>query len=296
MGFPIVAAITAGAQLAGQGINALTQSNANRKQEAFSREMYATQRKDSLADWTMQNEYNSPAEQMKRLQLAGLNPNLVYGNGAVNTAQPNRATQAQSISPQASKFDLGSITSMYFDTQMRQQQLDNLKTQNSAIAAETALKIARETGIMTDNQLKKFNLDYQMQLAPTSLDIQKQNLRNLQTTGVSTADANKRANEIQPLAKDKMSAEILNLAQTTAKSKTDQQYVQLQKNIAENNRQLETKRIELANAKTDEETKQIQQTIKGLEFDNSQINKIIKTIPALSPIIQALRFFFKTKN
>ena len=33
----------------------------------------------------MQNEYNTPANQMKRLQDAGLNPNLIYGSGSANT-------------------------------------------------------------------------------------------------------------------------------------------------------------------------------------------------------------------
>ena len=41
-------------------------------------------RRQQLADqqnvkfWNMQNEYNTPANQMKRLQDAGLNPNLIY--------------------------------------------------------------------------------------------------------------------------------------------------------------------------------------------------------------------------
>jgi len=35
--------------------------------------------------WKMQNEYNTPANQMKRLKDAGLNPNLIYGSGSANT-------------------------------------------------------------------------------------------------------------------------------------------------------------------------------------------------------------------
>ncbi len=37
----------------------------------------------NIENWQMQNEYNSPANQMQRLKDAGLNPNLVYGNGSV---------------------------------------------------------------------------------------------------------------------------------------------------------------------------------------------------------------------
>ena len=56
-------------------------------------------RRQQLADqqnirfWKMQNEYNTPANQMKRLQDAGLNPNLIYGSGSANTGV------AGSISP-----------------------------------------------------------------------------------------------------------------------------------------------------------------------------------------------------
>lgn len=38
---------------------------------------------DSVSLWNMNNAYNSPTQQMKRLKDAGLNPNLVYGNGSV---------------------------------------------------------------------------------------------------------------------------------------------------------------------------------------------------------------------
>ena len=41
---------------------------------------------DPYGDWLKQQLYNSPVEQMKRLQDAGLNPNLIYANGVSNTA------------------------------------------------------------------------------------------------------------------------------------------------------------------------------------------------------------------
>lgn len=43
--------------------------------------------------WREANEYNSPRAQMDRLKAAGLNPNLVYGNGsAVNTAPTQKTS------------------------------------------------------------------------------------------------------------------------------------------------------------------------------------------------------------
>jgi hypothetical protein len=40
----------------------------------------------NLDMWKMQNEYNSPQAQMQRFQEAGLNPNLIYGQGSAGNA------------------------------------------------------------------------------------------------------------------------------------------------------------------------------------------------------------------
>lgn len=37
----------------------------------------------AMLSWTLANDYNHPIQQMERLKVAGLNPNLVYGSGSV---------------------------------------------------------------------------------------------------------------------------------------------------------------------------------------------------------------------
>lgn len=61
---------------AGNLANALIQRNWQKddSKKAFERSLYA---------WDLNNEYNSPAQQMQRLREAGLNPNLIYGSGSV---------------------------------------------------------------------------------------------------------------------------------------------------------------------------------------------------------------------
>lgn len=79
----MVAAIANSGANIGQNVaSGILQGAQNRATRKFAREQYDRQRQDNLADWTMQNEYNSPTSQMARLREAGLNPNLVYGNGA----------------------------------------------------------------------------------------------------------------------------------------------------------------------------------------------------------------------
>lgn len=80
----------------GDFIGAISQGIQNRKQRDFELDMYNRQRSDALADWNMNNTYNAPSAQMARLKAAGLNPNLVYGNGSVvaNTQAMPRAASS----------------------------------------------------------------------------------------------------------------------------------------------------------------------------------------------------------
>ena len=52
-----------------------------------------------------QNEYNKPINQMKRLREAGLNPNLVYGNGADTLSAGPSGAMAKVTPVHVSDFD-----------------------------------------------------------------------------------------------------------------------------------------------------------------------------------------------
>lgn len=78
--------IGAGAQLVGGISNAVK----GRKTRKHDKQMYDKQRKDQLEDWHRANEYNSPANQMKLLKEAGINPQLaVGGNEFVSANTPS---------------------------------------------------------------------------------------------------------------------------------------------------------------------------------------------------------------
>lgn len=161
--------ITGGASLIGGLINGGSQKATNEQEKQFALEMYERQKRDANDQWTKQNEYNSPQSQMSRLRDAGLNPNLVYGNGsAVNTASPISTPQQPKWSPTAPRYGDGvngatGALASYFDVQMRQAQIDNLKTQNSVLQADQALK-----------QSQRLNVDANTGLAANSLDFNKQ--------------------------------------------------------------------------------------------------------------------------
>lgn len=141
----IGAIIGAAAGLGGSILNAGLQNRTNQQQLAFNREMYDKQKQDSLMFWNMQNDYNSPVAQMQRLREAGLNPNLVYGKGADNTAMAIGRPAPGSYNPKAPQVDFSSIPMMagvYADLKMKQAQTDNLRTQNTVLAQDALLKQA----------------------------------------------------------------------------------------------------------------------------------------------------------
>lgn len=141
MAIPIAPLLNAGSSLLDTGLNALFQGGANRKARQYATEMYERQRRDALADWNMQNEYNSPMAQMARLRDAGLNPNLVYGHGAAQTtAGVPRGVNADSWRPVAPQINTGGALSNYYDIQLKEAQIDNLKATNTVLQQDALLK------------------------------------------------------------------------------------------------------------------------------------------------------------
>ena len=186
------AALTSSAQVLSSAMNYAATGDTNRRTLRYNREMYERQRKDALADWDMQNQYNSPAAQMQRLREAGLNPNLVYGKGADNVAQQVRSTDAKSWSPEVPKFDLSGPLMSYYDVQMREAQTDNLRAQNEAIKNEALLKALQGSKVAAETARSKFDLGLAEDMRGMSLEAMKQNIRKMTVGSDYLTDKNER--------------------------------------------------------------------------------------------------------
>lgn len=93
--------------------------------------------------WNKANEYNSPSAQMERYKAAGLNPNLIYGNGASagNTANSLPKYQAPTVRYDYMPWaNLGNALSQYADLELRAAQIDNLKKNSEIKVAEKESK------------------------------------------------------------------------------------------------------------------------------------------------------------
>lgn len=195
------AAGAAGGNLLDNALNMAFTGAQNKKSRKWSEKMYGKQRADALADWNMQNEYNSPSAQMSRLKAAGLNPNLVYGNGAdAQSSGTVRSSGVPGAEFRAPQFHVGEALSSYFDTKIKQAQYDNLKTQNTVAEQDALLKAAQviQTTAATgktkaDTASVEFDTMLKNQIKEISVQAAQAGLNKTLADTQFTLDSNERA-------------------------------------------------------------------------------------------------------
>lgn len=128
------------------------QQEENQKNRDYNLQLAKMQNEWNLQQWERENEYNNPLNQMARLKAAGLNPNLVYGNGAGQTTSapsPNLTSGAPSspvdMSLLAQRPTVGQIMNQALQNRSIQAQIDKTdaetrKTLADAGISETDLK------------------------------------------------------------------------------------------------------------------------------------------------------------
>jgi hypothetical protein len=268
---PIPLAIAA--PLIGQGINAVSQLLTNRSQKKYAQSAYAQQRKDSLADYTMQNEYNSPQKQMERLKMAGLNPNLAYGS--VNTTSaPIRSTDAKSYSPQAPQIDTSSIQSglmNQYDIDIKKEQANNLRTQNTVQIQDALLKAAQILATNQGTKKSAFDLSMAESLKENSLQVAQANLKNIQANTQTTLDSNERAAAMQAPTLLKAAEDVLTMRMNRTKTIVEKEQI----------------RQQIENLKTDNRIKNLDENLKQIGVqpgDNILLRMLAQILDGLNPI------------
>lgn len=199
------AAALAGAQILGSAANSISQGNMNRKNRAFSREMYNQQYSDNIDFWNMQNSYNDPQQQMQRLQNAGLNPNLVYGQNsgaASGQASPINTPDVQNTQYRSPEWGNGLSTAgltymnAMYDFDIKQAQLDNLKKDGDTKIEEAALKRAQQLNLTANTNTTDFNLDFEKEMRKFSSDFRREQTRKAGADAQFSLDNNERAAQL----------------------------------------------------------------------------------------------------
>lgn len=126
------------ASAAGSAGSAVAQGKLNKKNRQWQEKMYQIQRQDYLENWRMQNEYNTPRAQMQRFKEAGLNPNLIYGqgnNGNANDIQLGKPGNPDTSAPDYTPVGraLSDSFSRYQDYRMANAQISNTEKQREIL-------------------------------------------------------------------------------------------------------------------------------------------------------------------
>ena len=116
--------------------------------------------------WNAQNTYNDPTAVMGRLQRAGLNPNMAYGEIGGGRAGAVSVPAAPDMKAAAPSFALGDF-----------QQVVNMQAQNKLIR-EQAAKVAADTAVTNENK----------ELIKVQKDAAKYELDMLKASGMSRFD------------------------------------------------------------------------------------------------------------
>lgn len=238
---PVIAGgIAAGGSIIGNVLSNMSTARQNKLSRKWSEKMYGRQRADYLSDWAMQNEYNSPANQMKLFKDAGLNPNLLYGDGGGFTAAaPVRSPDAPTPQFKSANWDIGgglqAGISAYYDTQVKQAQVDNLTTQNKVLtqdaflkAAQTLATAAQAEKTSQDTATGKFNLDLAQELKEISVSAAKANLDKTIADTKYTLDENERKAAIQSYSIQEAVERIATMRIQRAKTKEEINQIKVQ--------------------------------------------------------------------
>lgn len=149
--------ISGGAGLINGVINAFSQKSANdanikmqRETNAHNLAMMREQNAWNLEQWNRENAYNDPAEQAKRLQAAGINPNMVFGNGSIAESSSLQSASANpAVAPHVDPLFQGDHLAQGVYTGI------NAYNQSQLINAQVREIAERTHGLSIQNQLDR---------------------------------------------------------------------------------------------------------------------------------------------
>ena len=156
--------------------------NSIRKQINAQKELADYQFQLNQQQWAAENEYNSPGAQMQRLKSAGLNPNLVYGSGAVtgNTTTQGPRASIPHVDRNQLKFNkMVGVASTIAD-------IRNKMESNALLRAEIKKRNTETEHIELENQRLRGFYDYDLEDKRLGIERLKSTIDNIQANTALT--------------------------------------------------------------------------------------------------------------
>lgn len=181
----IGALIAGGASLLGSALGFGSQKKTNKANMELAKYQNEWQTQENekayqrnLQMWNLQNAYNSPTQQMARLRTAGLNPNLVYGNGVTGNSagstpqyQPADIKRAELSPYRGWNQGLSDAVSNFLAYRSNRAQVENMEAQNSLIRQQTATEATRQANIAASTARSEFDLSQANRLKDVSVSM-----------------------------------------------------------------------------------------------------------------------------
>lgn len=119
------------AGMAGQFGAAIMNYESQQQNRKYNSMLAQQQNAWNIAQWQRENEYNRPINQLKRLEEAGINPDLIYGGGVQNLSAPSPQMTAGAPSQALDWSSLANINPVrdYLDAQLKQAQINKLNSE-----------------------------------------------------------------------------------------------------------------------------------------------------------------------
>lgn len=159
------AAIGLGSSLISSAFGSIFGNNSAKKQFKYQQQLNREAFQHDVDMWNRQNAYNTPSAQMERLQAAGLNPNLVYGNGGATNTANNAPTYNAGSAPDVSsaRAAAASLANQGFNTalnfQLQQVQAANLQADTELKQTQGQLNQTNNEVALIDKYLKQSTVD-----------------------------------------------------------------------------------------------------------------------------------------
>lgn len=179
------------------------QRQENEKTRQYNLMLARQQNQWNLEQWQRENDYNSPAAQMARFREAGLNPDLMYGNGTPGNSMSSPALTSgspatpQDMSSLGGMRNFGDVIQNTLNQEMQRAQIEAIKANTNKTKEET-------TGVILANE----NLTYKnlVDAATTGQKIEMENL-NIDL-GKSQLDLNEKEGDLLVKQFDEINSKI----------------------------------------------------------------------------------------
>lgn len=129
------------ANLAGSAINAGANAQLSKRQRRYNDLLFDKEAENRLHMWNLQNEYNTPKAQMERFQEAGLNPNLIYGQGTPGNAQKVDTTTHKGYPTPEMNIQIPNIFKEIQEAKLRDTMIEGQTQKNIGLAHDNSYKV-----------------------------------------------------------------------------------------------------------------------------------------------------------